>query len=82
MTLRRALTACGAGFLLIAGAAAGFVLLPLPEGLLTRPALATLDLTDRAGAPQIYEIDVGAGWLDGQRDGQPAGFVLLHGERR
>jgi penicillin-binding protein 1C len=49
--LRRALIACGAGSLLIAGAAALFVMLPLPEGLLTRPALATLDLTDRAGAP-------------------------------
>ena len=51
MTLRRAVAAVGAGTLLIVGAAAGFVLLPLPDRLLARPGLATLDLTDRAGAP-------------------------------
>ncbi|HJR33350.1 MAG TPA: transglycosylase domain-containing protein, partial [Gemmatimonadales bacterium] len=51
MTLRRAVASCGVGFLLVAVGATGFVLLPLPEGLLARPALATLDLTDRAGAP-------------------------------
>ena len=51
MTLRRAVAGFAVCSLLIAGAAAGFILLPLPDGLLNRPALATLDLTDRAGAP-------------------------------
>ncbi len=55
MSLRRALLGFGFGFGLglfaFAGAAVVFVILPLPAGLLDRPALSTLELVDRAGAP-------------------------------
>lgn len=51
MSLRRALLGCALGGAALAGAAAMFVMLPLPAGLLAPPSRPTLELVDRAGAP-------------------------------
>ena len=51
MSLRRIFLGCALGIAALAGAAAVFVMLPLPDGLLERPAHPTLELVDRAGAP-------------------------------
>jgi len=51
MTLRRMFLGAGLGLVALAGAAAAFVMLPLPAALLERPPRPTLDLVDRAGAP-------------------------------
>jgi len=51
MRLRRIVLGSALGIAALAGAAAVFVMLPLPDRLLERPARPTLELVDRAGAP-------------------------------
>jgi penicillin-binding protein 1C len=51
MNRRRILLGFGLGLLALTGAAAVFVILPLPAGMLDLPPRPTLTLVDRAGAP-------------------------------